>query len=165
MRGTDDHAEIAAQTLRHVGDARRRQWPNEFDVNASGNKARFQCTLKQVTGNAGVLANQHRAAPLWGQHACGGTGEAQGEIHRHRVFAYSPTHAIGTEISSCHCLLLSARRLAGSPHGRRPFNGVHCSAHIVRAHDESTRAHRQRRRRHPGGEPIAHSPPGDAAQH
>src|SRR5580698_8519103 len=95
--GADDHAKTAVQTLRHVGDARRRQRPNQHHIDTGRDKTRLQRRFKHVSGDARVLADEHAAATGC-QHARRGTGQAQGKIHGHRRRADPTTNPVGTEI-------------------------------------------------------------------
>src|SRR6202020_2049914 len=82
----DDDAEIASESLRHVGDAGRGQRTDQEDVDAGGDEARFERRFEHVAGDARVLADQHASAAR-GQNACGCAREPQCEIDRHRRLA------------------------------------------------------------------------------
>jgi hypothetical protein len=62
VRGADDHAEIAAEAARHVGDAGRRQRPHQQHVHAGGDETGLERRFEHVAGDARVLADQHGAA-------------------------------------------------------------------------------------------------------
>ena len=107
VRGADDDAEVAVEAPRHVGDAGRRQRPDQHHVHAGGDEARLERRLEHVARQARVLADEHRAA-LGRQHARRGARQLQREIHGHRVLADAAAHAIGAEIlaSQSHPLRL-----------------------------------------------------------
>ena len=80
-------------------------------VHARGDETRFERRFEHVAGHARVLADQHPAT-VGSQHARRGAGQAQREIHSHRVVADPAADAIGTEVFPCinsFSLLLTAR--------------------------------------------------------
>jgi hypothetical protein len=68
VRSGDNHAKIAAEVLRHEGDARGGQRPDELHIDARSDEASLQSTLEQIAGHTGVLANEHRAATFRRPH-------------------------------------------------------------------------------------------------
>ena len=79
----------AVEAAGHVGDARRRQRPDQHDVDAGGDEARLERRLEHVAREARVLADQHRAA-LGRQHAGRRARQLQREVDGHRVLAHAP---------------------------------------------------------------------------
>ena len=106
VRGADDHAEAAAEALGHVGDAGRRQRPDQHHVDAGRDEARLQRRLEHIARHARVLADEHAAA-LRREHARRRARQPQREIHGHRRLADPAAHAVGAEILR-HCYRLLA---------------------------------------------------------
>ena len=77
VRGADDHAEVAAEALRHVGDAGRRQRTDQQHVHAGGDESRLERGFEHVAGDARVLADEYAAA-VRREHARGGARELAG---------------------------------------------------------------------------------------
>ncbi len=164
VRGADHDAELAAELLRHVGDAGRRQRPDQVHVDAGSDEARLQRSLEHVAGKPRVLADERRAA-LRRQHARRGARQPQRELDRHRVpgrpgrarrrcrNTFCPSAA-----RSCRDALPAARatvqssvrpsRLVAAQRDRH-FDRIDRGGDVVRADDRRPRLHRkggQRRR-------------------
>ena len=104
VRGADHDAELAAECLRQVGDARRRQRPDQLHVDACRDEARFERGLEHVARQARVLADERRAA-VRREHARRSAGESQRELDGHRMLADVAAHAVGAEVFPAHALL------------------------------------------------------------
>jgi hypothetical protein len=101
VRGADDHAEVALETLRQVRDAGGRQRADQHHVHARCDEARFERRFEHVAGEPRVLAHEDRAA-FGREHARRGTRQPQRELDGERMLADSTAHPIGTEVFACH---------------------------------------------------------------
>ena len=81
VRRADDDAEAAAELLRQVGDAGRRQRTDQADVDAGRHESRLERCFEHVARQPRVLADQHRAA-FGCQHARRGACQPQRELRR-----------------------------------------------------------------------------------
>ena len=84
MRGGQHDAEVGAEGLGEVGDARGRQHAEQQHVDARGREAGDHRGLQELPGDAGVAADHgQRAVPLElaevGEHVGGGDGQVQGQ--------------------------------------------------------------------------------------
>ncbi len=97
VRGADDDAEVAAESLHEVGDARSRQGPDEQHVDTRGDEAGLERGFEHVSREPRVLADQHPAA-LGRKHARGRARQAQRELDGHRMRPDPTAHPVRAEV-------------------------------------------------------------------
>jgi hypothetical protein len=98
MGGGDHDAEVGAQTAGEHGDGGRRQRPGEDHVHARAQEAGGQRLFEHITGEAGILADEHlMAVAAAGEHEAGGLSEAERGLGRHGVDIGAATDAVGAE--------------------------------------------------------------------
>ena len=115
VRGRDHDPGVGAQAARHEGDARRRQRPDEHDVDPHRADARGQRALEHVAREARVLADEHPvAARAVAEDVRAGAAEPQRRLRGHRLDVGPPAHPVGAEQRSRH----RAALLPGPRHGR-----------------------------------------------
>ena len=150
VRGADDDAEVAVEALHQVGDAGRRQRPDQQHVDAGGDEAGLERGLEHVARQARVLADQDRAA-VRREHARRGARRAAARTRRSSDA--SPTRPRTPSVPKyCLAIMISP---CDSPQRRDDPQRVHRRRHVVRAHDSRALQHRKRRQRHAAAEPLA----------
>ncbi len=107
--GGDDDAERGAGVPDDAGDARRREHSGVEDVDSGRGDSRARRGGEELTGDAGVAADDGErallAAPRPGEHTGGGDGELERQLRRD-VPIGEAAHPVGSE-ESCHGQVLS----------------------------------------------------------
>ena len=103
---TDDDAGFGTEGASQVGNRRGGHGSHQYGFETGGGEPRLQCRLQHVTGDTGILADQHLLGPFLGEHLAGGPAEFHDEIRGDRVFTHLAAHAVGAEVLSGHCLFL-----------------------------------------------------------
>ena len=105
VRRADDDARGKAQRPRQVRHCGCGQGAREIDVDAGGREPGFERRLEKISGNARVLADEHRrriaglALRFVHQHASRGVAEPEHQLGRNRLLTHAAAHTVGTEIA------------------------------------------------------------------
>ena len=109
VRSADDNTRRQSQCTRQIRDPRRRHRTHQQYIDTGRRQPRLQRRLQHITGNAGVLADQHRwpaaARGLARQHLAGGIAQTHHKIRGNRRFAHRAAHAVGAEIFTRHSFM------------------------------------------------------------
>jgi len=105
MRGREDYAGIGAKRPRDVSNARRRQRPNDENVDPERGDPGDKCVFKHVTGKTGVFAKHNFGTrPLrvlariqLSENVCGGAAQFQRCLGRNRLHIGDPADAVRSE--------------------------------------------------------------------
>ena len=106
VTGADHHAQAGTLRPREIGHSWCGQRAQQYDVHTRRVETRLQCAFQHVTGDARVLADQHRRALfLAAQHAAHGMRQSQDEIWRDGRLAHRAANAIGAKVLTSHAYL------------------------------------------------------------
>ena len=102
MRGGNHHAEIGAHRAHQHADAGRRDRAGQQDIHTHGREAGDQSGFDHVTGQAGVLADQH-AVPMLAilENETGGLPHFERQFRRNDLVG-QPANTVGAEITTNH---------------------------------------------------------------
>lgn len=100
----DDDAGFGPEGAGQVGDGRGGHGAHQNGLETRGGQTRLQCGLQHVAGDAGILADQHLASTLLGEHLARSPAQFHHKIRGDRVFTHLAAYTVGAKILSCHCL-------------------------------------------------------------